>query len=283
MASVPPPSFDARPPVDLGPLSPLRAAWRHRKLIARLARSELEGRFRGSVLGTAWMAINPLIMLAVYTFVFTVVFQARWGAAAGSSVDFALLLFSGMILFGVFAECVNRAPTLMLENVSYIKRVVFPLEILPVVVMLTALVNAAVGFIILILFYLTVRGAPPPTALLVPLALAPLCLVTLGASWFLASMGVFLRDIRQMVGVLVTLLMFLSPIFYPLEALPEAFRFWVSLNPLTLILEQSKDLLFWGRLPDPGVWALTLIASWGVAWLGYVWFVKTRKGFADVV
>lgn len=270
---------------DLGPLAPLRAVWRHRRLIRRLARSELEGRFRGSLLGMAWMAVNPLIMLVVYTFVFTVVFRARWGAgdAGGGSMDFALFLFSGMIVFGVLAECLNRAPTLLLENVSYIKRVVFPLEILPVVVLGTALVNAAISFVILILFHLAVRGAPPLTALLAPLALAPLCLVALGASWFLASVGVFLRDIRQMVGVLVTLLMFLSPIFYPLDALPPAFRFWAALSPLTLILEQSKDLLFWGRLPDPLTWALTFIVSWGVAWLGYVWFAKTRKGFADVV
>lgn len=268
-----------------GPFAPFRDAWRHRTLILRLARRELAARYRGSALGLAWMAINPLLMLAVYTFVFTVVFQARWGTGtgAGSSAEFALLLFSGLILFTVFADCVNRAPGLMLENVSYIKKVVFPLEILPVVALVAALTNAAVGFSILALAYGPVFGAPPWTVVLLPLALLPLCLMALGLTWFLASVGVFLRDVRQVVGVLVTVTMFLSPIFFPLDAIPAAFRPFIHLNPLTPVLEQSKDLLFWGRLPDPAGWGLTLAAGWACAWLGYVWFVKTRRGFADVV
>lgn len=267
----------------LGPLAFLHTAWRHRSLILRLSAREIDARYRGSVLGIVWALLNPLLMLAVYTFVFTTVFQARWGTAGGASGEFALLLFSGLLLFTVFSECVSRAPGLLLENVSYIKKVVFPLEILPLVTLVVALFNAALGFAILAVSYVAVLGLPPATALLLPLVLAPLCLMTLGVSWFLASAGVFLRDIRQVVGVGVTVLMFVSPIFYPTAAVPERFRPLIHLNPLTPILEQSKDLLFWGRLPSPLEWGVALLAGWACAWLGHLWFMKTRRGFADVV
>lgn len=267
-----------------GPLAPVRTAWQHRRLILRLAKREVNARYRGSMLGIVWAVLNPLMMLAVYTFVFTTVFKARWGVETGDdNSGFALLLFSGLILYTIFSECVTRAPSLLLENVSYIKKVVFPLEILPLVSLAVALFNAAFGFLILAVFYLIVLGLPPPTVLLMPLVLVPLCLMTLGVSWFLASAGVFLRDIRQVVGVVVTVLMFLSPIFYPITAIPERFRPFLHLNPLTPVLEQSKDLLFWGRVPSPLDWAVAVLAGWACAWLGYLWFMKTRRGFADVV
>lgn len=269
-----------------GPLALFRTGWQHRRLILRLAKREVDARYRGSMLGIVWAVLTPLLMLVVYTFVFTTIFQARWGTptgAPGNSGEFALLLFSGLILFTIFSECVNRAPGLLLENISYIKKVVFPLEILPLVVLAVALFNAALSFLILALFHLVVLGLPPLTVLLLPLVLIPLCLMTLGVTWFLASAGVFLRDIRQVVGVGVAVLMFLSPIFYPITAVPERFRPFLHLNPLTGILEQSKDLLFWGRIPSPLEWIVTLLAGWACAWLGYLWFVKTRRGFADVV
>jgi lipopolysaccharide transport system permease protein len=268
---------------DIGPLAPFRTAWRHRVLIGRLAAREIAARYRGSVLGLAWMIANPLLMLSVYTFVFTVVFKARWGSEGGGSLEFAVYLFSGMVLFGVLSDCLTRAPTLMLENVSYIKKVVFPLEILPLAVMAGALANAGVGLVILLIFQTAAMGPPPLTALATPLVVAPLLMLALGLSWFLASLGVFLRDVRQMVGVLVTVLMFLSPIFYPLDALPEEFRAVILLNPMTIMLEQSKDVLFRGRLPSPASIAAACGIGWSVMWLGYAWFNKTRKGFADVV
>jgi lipopolysaccharide transport system permease protein len=266
-----------------GPLAPLAALWEHRLLVLRLARRDLEARYRGSLLGLFWAVLTPLLMMAVYTFVFSVVFQARWGASSGGKAEFALLLLSGLILFTIFSECLARAPGLMLENVSYIKKVVFPLEILPAVVLAVALVNAAIGFVILELFALVLFGLPPLTTLLFPLILLPLCLVTLGVTWFLASLGVFLRDIRQMIGVLVTMLMFLSPIFYPVSAIPEAYRPVILLNPLTLLLEHTRDALFWGKAPDPLVWLAYTAAAYLVAWLGFAWFQRTRKAFADVV
>jgi lipopolysaccharide transport system permease protein len=266
-----------------GLLAPFYTAWHHRSLILRLARREIDARYRGSVLGIVWAVLTPILMLAVYTFVFSVVFRARWGTTGESNSEFALLLFSGLILFNVLGECLNRAPGLLLENVSYIKKVVFPLEILPVVALVGALFNAGIGFVILMVFHLFTAGLPPVTTLLLPMVLVPLCLTTLGLTCFFASVGVFLRDVRQVVGVGVTVLMFLSPIFYPISAIPEHIRPILHLNPMTAILEQSKELLFWGHVPSLSHWLLATLGSWGVAWLGHLWFMKTRRGFADVV
>ena len=268
---------------SLAPLEVFAVGWRHRTLIDRLARREISAKYRGAILGPLWSLLTPLMMLAVYTFLFSVVFQSRWGGGGGGRGEFALLFFSGLIIFTILSEPMLRAPTLMLENVSYIKKVVFPLEIMPWVCLEVALFNGAVSFAVLILFYLLVFGLPPVTALLLPLVLLPLCLATLGITWFLASVGVFLRDIRQLVGAATTALMFLSPIFYPVTAVPESYRWLLFANPLTVTLEASKDVLFWGRLPDLGLLAVCLALSWLVAWLGYAWFMKTRKAFADVV
>ncbi|QCO00413.1 ABC transporter permease (plasmid) [Azospirillum argentinense] len=263
--------------------APLACIWQHRRLILRLAQRDLEARYRGSMLGLIWAVLTPLLMMGVYTFVFTVVFQARWGTSTGSKAEFAVMLFSGLVLFSIFSESLARAPGLMLENVSYIKKVVFPLEILPAVILLVALANAGISFLILEAFAIAVFGFPPLTILLFPLILLPLCLFTLGITWFLSSLGVFLRDIKQMVSVLVTVLMFVSPIFYPVSAIPEVYRPIIQLNPLTRLLEGARDVLFWGTLPNPLGWLLSTVIAYGVAWLGYVWFMKTRKAFADVV
>ena len=267
----------------LGPLAPVTVIWQHRRLIWRLARRELEARYRGSLLGVGWAVLTPLMMLAVYTFVFRAVFKARWDTGSGGNGEFALLLFAGFIVFNLFAECLTRAPGLLLENVSYIKKVIFPLEILPVVCLVSALFTAGIGFVILIVFYAPVFGWPPFTVLLCPLVLVPLSLITLGVSWFLASVGLFLRDVRQLIGVIVTMLMFLSPLFYPVSAIPPSFRSFMWLNPMTPILEEWRGLLFWGRLPDWSEWGGLMAGSLLVAWLGYAWFMKTRRGFADVV
>lgn len=255
-----------------------------RKLIFRLARREILARYKGSLLGQLWAVLNPLLLLAVYTFVFSVVFQMRWGSIGGQSTgQFALLVFSGLILFNIFAECVTRAPGLMLENVSYIKKLVFPLEILPYVQMAGALFSAVIGMAILALFYPFVFGAPPATALLAPLIFLPLILLVMGLSWLLASVGVFLRDVRQMIGLAVTVVMFMSPVFYPVEMVPPAFRLLLKFGPLAIPMEEMKAVLFWGRLPDWQALGLYSLASLLVAVAGFWWFMRTRKAFADVV
>ena len=186
-------------------------------------------------------------------------------------------------MFQLFSEVVLRAPTLVLANANYVKKVVFPLQILPVVSLGSALFHAGVSLVVLLGFMLAVYGAIPLTALLLPIVIAPYCLMILGIAWFLAALGVYYRDINQILGTLVTALMFLSPIFFPLSALPEWIRGWIGLNPVSLPVEQTRALLIFGAMPDLLGLAAYTAAALAVAALGYAWFQKTRKGFADVL
>lgn len=256
---------------------------RNRALVVALVKREVIGRYRGSLLGIFWSFFNPVFMLAVYTFVFSVVFKARWGAGSDSKTEFALVLFTGMLVFGLFSECVTRAPGLILANVNYVKKIVFPLEILPWVALGSSVFHMVISLCVWLLFYVPLFGLPGVTALLFPVVMLPLMLLTLGLSWFLASLGVYLRDVSQLIGILVTALMFLSPIFFPVSSLPDDFRPLLNLNPLTPAIESARDVLIWGREPDWSLFSLSLAASAAVAWLGFAWFQKTRKGFADVL
>ncbi|MDH3998331.1 MAG: ABC transporter permease [Desulfuromonadales bacterium] len=268
---------------SIAPATMLSKLWFHRRLIFNLTRREVVGRYRGSVLGLLWSFFNPIFMLAVYTFVFSVVLNAKWGTGGGSKAEFALILFAGLLVFNLFAECVSRAPGLILSNPSYVKKVVFPLEILPWVILGSALFHLAVSVSVWLLFSLWVYGLPPLTALLFPLMLLPLILLVMGLSWFLAALGVYLRDVAQIVGIVVTALMFLTPIFYPVSIVPEDFRRLIYLNPLTFIVDQVRSLLIFGGGLDLSGYALLCAGSLLVCWLGFAWFQLTRKGFADVV
>ena len=252
-------------------------------LILQLTRREISARYRGSVLGLAWSFVTPMLMLAIYTFVFSVVFQTRWASPLNNRFEFALVLFAGLIVFSIFAECVGRAPALLAENPSYIKRIVFPLEARAWVVMMTTLFNAMVSFTILFVAYGIIIGVPPLTVLWLPLVLAPLILMTLGLVWFLASTGLFIRDIRQFVGIIVPVLMFASPLFYPISALPAQVRGYIHLNPLAVAMEQVRDVALFGNAPGLRMLLLSLVLSLAVAWAGVVWFRITKRGFADVV
>jgi lipopolysaccharide transport system permease protein len=261
-----------------------RSQWRNRQLIAQMTKREVVGRYRGSVLGLAWSFFNPLLMLAVYTFVFSEVFKARWGTGGGEDkASFAVFLFVGMIVYGLFAECVNRAPGLIISNANYVKKVVFPLEILPSVAMGSALFHASVSLIVLLGAQLVFNQRLPWTIVFLPVIMLPLLLATAGAVWVLSSLGVFARDIAQITGVLTTVLMFLSPVFYPLSALPKKFQLWLHLNPLTFIIEAARNALIFGDAPDWRGLAFVLAAGLAIAAGGFWWFQKTRKGFADVL
>ena len=257
--------------------------WRNRSLIVASVKREVLGRYRGSVVGILWSFFNPLFMLAVYTFVFSVVFQARWGGGTGSKTEFAMVLFAGQMLFTLFAECINRAPSLILSNVNYVKKVVFPLEILPAVALLSAMfhmvISLGVWFLARGLFF----GMPHAKGLLLPLIVMPFVMFIMGLSWALASLGVYLRDVSQIIGVVTSVLMFLSPIFYPVSALPENYQHLLYLNPLTSVVEMTRDVLFWNETPDFAVLCIYWLATAVIAWLGFAWFQKTRKGFADVL
>lgn len=263
--------------------SPFKTVYAHRELIYSLIRRDILARYRGSLLGVLWSFFNPLLMLGIYTFVFSVVFQARWGAAESSRTDFALILFAGLMVFNVFSETINRAPGLVLNNVNYVKKVVFPLEILPIVSMGTALFQFGISFLVWFVFMLLFRGLPPATILLLPLVLLPFILLTLGLGWALASIGVYVRDISQVIGVGITVLMFLSPLFYSISALPEQYQVFMFFNPLTFVIEQARATMIFGEGILLSGWAVYCMISLLVAWLGFAWFVKTKKGFADVI
>lgn len=265
------------------PREMIYSLWRHRGLIQASAKREVLGRYRGSTLGLFWSFFNPLLMLLVYTFVFSVVFKSRWSGGSESKTEFALVLFVGLIIFNLFAECINRAPTLILSNVNYVKKVVFPLEILPFVGLIAALYHALISLVVWLIAYIIFFGMPQPTALLLPLIVVPLCLLVMGLSWALVSLGVFLRDVSQFIGVATTILMFLSPIFYPISAIPESYRNFLYFNPITLVIELSRDVLYWGKLPDLEILSVYWLVTTSIAWLGFAWFQKTRKGFSDVL
>lgn len=268
---------------SISPISLIRSLGANRDLVFALAKREIVGRYRGSFMGLMWSFFHPLLMLAVYTFVFSVVFNARWQEGGDSKTEFALVLFTGLIVFGLFSECLNRAPSVIVGNVSYVKKVVFPLEMLPVVTLLSAGFHMLVSIVVWFGFYFIFFGVPPITILLLPLVLVPLVLTTLGFSWLLASLGVYLRDVVQITGVFTTILMFMSPIFYSIEALPEEYRAFMLANPLTTNIEQVRDVMIWGKEIDWMAWAVLLAGSMVTAWVGFAWFQKTRTGFADVL
>lgn len=266
----------------LNPAPLLRGLWRHRDLTLLFIKREILRRNKGTSLGIAWSILVPLLLLAVYAFVFGVVFQTRWGR--GEDAFFVLPMFCGMTLFSIFAECVTRAPELVLENPSYVKRVVFPLEILPVSVLGAAVALSTVNVAILVAGVLLTRHTLPPTVVFFPLMLLPLVMLSLGLAWFFASLGVFLRDVKNVVAIGVSpVLFFLSPVFYPIEQLPERYQALVRLNPLTTILEGGRQTLIWGESPDWAAWAVVTLLGWIVMQLGWAWFMKTKRGFADVV
>jgi lipopolysaccharide transport system permease protein len=250
----------------------------------QMTKREVMGRYKGSVMGLAWSFFNPVLMLIVYTFVFSVIFQSRWGGSGEESKTmFALVLFVGMIVYGFFAEVLNRAPTVILSNANYVKKVVFPLEILPVVAVGAALFHSLISIGVLLTAYAMLKGALHWTALLWPMVLLPLMLLILGIAWILASLGVFLRDLGQTIGIITTVLLFLSPVFYPSSALPGAYRNWLSLNPLTFFIEEARNVLIWGGTPDWMGLGIAYLIGLATAWLGFAWFQRTRQGFADVI
>ena len=275
-------------PYAAQPTSPMalcKSLWRNRQLIVQMTNREVVGRYKGSVMGLAWSFFNPIFMLAVYTFVFSEIFKARWGGIGGddSKTQFALVLFVGMIVIGLFSEVVNRAPSLILGNINYVKKVVFPLEILPIIAMGAALFHSLISLCVLLAAFALFNGYLHWTVVFIPIVLLPLVILTTGLALMLSCIGVFLRDVGQTIGIITTVLMFLSPVFYPITAVPERFRPFIMANPLTFIIEQAREVLIWGHTPDWLGLGIYSTASICVTWTGFALFQKTRKGFADVL
>lgn len=273
----------AAQPTSLAALG--RSLWRNRQLIFQMTKRDVIGRYKSSAMGIAWSFLNPVFMLAVYTFVFTEIFKSHWDGIGGddSKTQFAVVLFAGLIVLNLFSEVLNRAPGLILSNVNYVKKVVFPIEILPVIAMGGAFFHSIISLGVLLAAFVLFNGYLHWTAIFIPFVLLPLVILITGISWMLASLGVFLRDVGQTIGLITTVLWFLSPVIYPITAVPERFRPFIMANPLTFIIEQAREVLIWGHLPNWFGLGIYTLAAIVVAWAGYAWFQKTRKGFADVL
>jgi lipopolysaccharide transport system permease protein len=261
----------------------VHSLWQRRQLIADLARRDAVGKYKGSKLGVLWSLLTPVFMLTIYTFVFSEIFQARWTAVSSSKTEFATVLFAGLIMFNFFAENTTRAPTLIINNANFVKKVVFPLEMLSIVNLISSLFHLFVSLLVLLAFQLAMTGRVPSTIVLLPLVILPLSFFCLGVSWFLSSIGVFLRDVGQTIGIFVTGLMFLSPVFFPLASIPMRWQPMAKLNPLVFPIEQARNVQIWGIVPDWNEWLIYTVASALIAWLGFICFQKTRRGFADVL
>lgn len=268
---------------SISPREIVTSLWRNRELTGALIKREVIGRYRGSVLGILWSFFHPVFMLTVYTFVFSVVFKARWFAGSDSKTEFALVLFAGLLVFNLFAECVNRAPILVNSNPNYVKKIIFPLEILPWVALGSAFFHFLISLAVWLVFYLVVFGLPQPSIIFLPIILLPLVLFTVGISWFLASLGVYLRDVSQIMGIITTVMLFLSPTFYPIASLPADYQSWLMFNPLTPALELAREVLIFGGGVRWLMLGLYFVFSMFIAWLGFAWFQMTRKGFSDVL
>lgn len=256
----------------------------YKNLLYQFSKREIFSRYRGSVLGLAWTVLQPVFMLCVYTFVFSVVFKAKWGNShSGGNAEFALVLFVGIITFNIIGDTINAAPTIILSNVNLVKKVIFPLELLPVAKLIGVLVSALVGLLIAFLGIFLVWQKIPLTALLFPFAWLPVILFALGCAYFISALGVFIRDVQPTVGVLVTVMFFLSPIFYPIEAIPESYRFFCEMNPIAIYVETSRSLLIWGKLPDLWIYLSGVAVSLVVFTMGLAFFMKAKHTFADVI
>lgn len=251
-------------------------------LLRALTRREVEVRYRGTLLGVMWAVANPLTMLAIYTFLFGVIFKARWPGRADLP-DFVLMLYCGLVTFTIFSETLTRAPMAVFSQPNYVKKVVFPLELLPLSHLGAALVNAGISFVLLVIFVLVQHHTVAITALAIPLIVAPMALTLAGLAWFLSAIGVFFRDIGQLINIAMTMLMTLSPVFYPVSAAPDLVQSVIYLNPLTYPIEEVRRVLIMGLWPDWWTWSAYTAASAVIAVAGLWVFQNTRPAFADVV
>jgi ABC-type polysaccharide/polyol phosphate export systems, permease component len=268
----------------INPIVFFGAIWEHRTLIVQLTKREILSKYRGSTLGMLWSFITPLIMLVVYTFVFSIVFKGRWGVEASENkFEFALILFSGLIIFNLFSETINKSPYLITSNVNYVKRVVFPLDILPVVTLLSTLIHSLISFALLLTGLALLTTEFSFTILYSFIIVIPLLFIILGLSWFLSSISVYLRDISNFVTLAINALFFITPVFYPLSAVPDFFRQLMLLNPLTPIVENFRNAVMFHTAPSLMGLLIQTVLSYLFMVCGYLWFRRTRRGFADVL
>lgn len=267
----------------IDPLSPYRALARNFGLVVQMAKRDVAARYRGSFMGLFWTFFYPLLMLAIYTFVFGVIFKARWNEHVTSHVAYALILFAGLNVSTMFSECAAKGATLIVDNTNFVKKVVFPLESLSWSVLGAALFHLLVSTIALLVIELIAVHNIPWTVILFPIVVAVFLPFVAGTVWILASFGVFLRDLKQAITIVTTAMLFLAPIFFPMSMIPGKFRIFLYMNPLTVIAMASQNVLVLGEMPRWDHLGLYLVVGCAFAWGSFAWFQRTRKGFADVI
>lgn len=252
-------------------------------LILHMTRRQLALRYKGSVLGWLWSLVQPLTMLVVYAFVFGIVFKARWGTVPGGDVSFAAVMFCGMAAFNLFSETVNASAPVILQNANLVKKVVFPLEILPAVQLASSVVLGAVWFLLLFAGAAALGIGFHASLLALPALLLPVLLLALGVAYFVSAASVYVRDMPHLAGVATQILFFVTPILYPVELVPDHLRWVLELNPLASMVEDIRGAALFGRWPDWAVFGRNLLVGLVACRLGLCWFLKTKKGFADVL
>lgn len=257
--------------------------WAHRGLIGQFAARDVQARYRQSWLGLAWLVLAPLLMLVVYTLVFQDLMQVKWAGRDEGGLAFALRIYCGLAVFNFFADCALRAPALVIERPNLVKKVVFPLEVLAWSNVVSAAVGLLVSLPILVVLAWAVQGHLAPSVLALPFVLLPLLPLGLGLGWLLGGLGPYVRDISQILGLAVGALMFLSPVFFPIEAVPARARAWLQANPLTTVISQVRDCLMAGQWPPLVPWLGLTAGTVAFAWLAALFFRRVRGGFADVI
>ena len=261
-----------------------QSLWKHRQLLAQFTKRALLHRYKGSYLNLFWSFLNPLAMLLVYTFVFSVIFRPTWQTTdSNSHIHFALILFAGLIPYNLFMEAILAAPESVVNHPNFVKKVIFPLELLPLSRLGAAVVHSLLSLLILLAAVLVILGKLPWTLIFLPVIYLPLLFFCAGLSWILASIGVFIRDIGHLLEIIVRLLFFMSPIVYPIAAIPPDYRFIIYINPLTFFVDHFQQTLIFGEMIDFQMFALVFGGAFGIFVLGYMWFMKSKQSFADVM
>ena len=261
----------------------IKTLYTNHYLLKQLVKKDIRQRYQGSVLGVFWSMLVPLCMLVIYTFIFSEVFQAKWNMDTTDTYQFALMLFCGLSAFNLLGEVMNRSVTLIASHANYVKKVIFPLEILPVVLTLSALFHCTVSYGILIAAKLILYHDLSPTLYLILPVMFPLVVIAVGVSLLIAAAAVYLKDVGNVISVIVTVLMYISPVFFPLDAVPEDFRVVCEMNPMTYIIENFRNVVLYGRPVDGHFFAVSCAAAFAVYLAGYAVFMRTKEGFADVI
>lgn len=256
---------------------------KNRELLFSLMWRDIKSKYSGSIMGWFWALITPLIMLGVYTFVFSVVFNARWGGQIESKSQFALFLFSGLIQFNFFSESVNTSALSILGNENYVKKIIFPLEVLPLVSCSVSLFHFCLSFLVWFVGYTLIIGLPSVFIVFFPLLFFPFILFIVGLSWFCSSLSVYLRDLPYILSLFCTLLLFMSPIFYSISSVPANYQWILELNPLTPFIENGRNLLMHGSMPSLTNYLVCLVVGLLTFFLGFKMFSQVKKGFSDVL